>query len=323
MPRHYRKIPPHVRRQLSAVEGERFVVAGCVVVTRAVDLQRGELSHLDITVDDSGLYLEPEILPPARAGKFSARNTDGWIEVRYDLPKEPYSVSLEAPNWHGSGTHTVYQHRERYPKICHGPQFATIRVECRDTTLGRESYALKFEVSTVLDVTAPDFEQQLLESINLLQENVGLCGVAKPHTSFAEYAESLRLQWEVLPPGTREEAMARIFSGRTPTPAEVTRVGDRFDFLMGLRPAAMIYGRSGFQRYFGAQLHKDLVLFENVEHGNAMYVMFDDWEQLSQKSRLELMSGRYGQGFERVVHSGDWKDRLRRILAVRRERPEG
>jgi hypothetical protein len=170
MPRNFLKIPRHVRRQLRALDGEPFVVAGCLVVTSVAAIQRGDLSHLDITLDDSGLYFEREVLPSARGGKFSARNTNGWVEVRYDLPKEPYVVPLEAPNWHGSGTHTVYQNRERYPKIFHAPQFATVRVECRDTAPGRESYALRYEVSTVVDVTAVDFEQRVLESINLLQE---------------------------------------------------------------------------------------------------------------------------------------------------------
>jgi hypothetical protein len=47
--------------------------------------------------------------------------------------------------------------------------------------------------------------------------------------------------------------------------------------------------------------------------------MFEDWEQLSQKSRLELMSGQYGRGFERIVHTGEWKQRVERLLALRRE----
>ena len=88
---------------------------------------------------------------------------------------------------------------------------------------------------------------------------------------------------------------------------------------MSFTPEAMIYGRSGFQRYFGAKLKDDIVLFENVEHGNAIYVMFDEWEKLSQKSRLELLSGRYGDGFERVIHAGGWKAKVCRIVQMHQE----
>lgn len=294
------------------------VVAGCLVVVKNIDISEGELSHLDITMDESGLHYQQEVLPAASQGKFSDRNTNGWVETRDDWPKERYTVSLEAPNWNGSGTHTVLQSRARFPKLHHAPRFSTIRIACADPSPGRDTYSLKCEVSDVLDPNAHDFDEHLLACINLLQENVGISGVAKPNATFADYARSLRVTWEVLPPGTKEEAVQRIFGARAPTAVQRARMEDRYNFLMSFKPQAMIYGRSGFQRYFGAQLQDDVVLFENVEHGNAVYVMFEDWENLSQKSRLELLSGRYGQGFERVVHTGDWKARTRGIVKMRR-----
>lgn len=317
MPQHFRTIPPHVRRQLTQIHNAH-VVAGCLPIVKAADILEGALSHLGITMDESGLHYQQEVLPPASRGKYSDRNTNGWVETRHDWPKERYTISIEAPNWHNSGTHTVFQTRERSPKVHHAPIFSTIRVECTDPSPGRQSYALKCEVSEVLDRHASDFEQHLLLCLNLLQENIGVAGIAKPNATFADYALSLRVAWEVLPPGTREETIQRVFGTRVPTAGQIAKVGERYKFLMSFKPQAMIYGRSGFQRYFGAKLHDDIVLFENVEHGNAIYVMFEDWEALSQKTRLELLSGRYGQGFERVVHTGNWKERVSRIVQVHR-----
>lgn len=317
MPTHFRTIPRHVQRQMEQIGGSH-VVAGCLVVVKSVNVSEGELSHLDISLDDAGLHYQQEVLPSPLQGKFSNRNTNGWVETRSDWPKERYSVLIEAPNWNGSGTHTVLQSRERFPKLHHAPKFSTIRIACADSSPGRDSYSLKCEVSDVLDPNAPDFEEHLLACINLLQENVGLTGVAKPNATFADYARSLRVTWDVLPPGTKEDAIQRIFGARTPTAEQRSQMEDRYTFLMSFNPHAMIYGRSGLQRYFGAQLQDDIVLFENVEHGNAIYVMFEDWEHLSQKSRVELLSGRYGQGFERVVHTGDWKARTRRIVQMRK-----
>ncbi len=42
--------------------------------------------------------------------------------------------------------------------------------------------------------------------------------------------------------------------------------------------------------------------------------MFENWEELSQRSRIELLSGRYEEGFVRVVHSGNWQDQVIAIL---------
>jgi len=89
------------------------------------------------------------------------------------------------------------------------------------------------------------------------------------------------------------------------------------DFLASLKPEKMVYGQSGLHRYFGAMLADDLVVFENVEYGNAAYVMYDDWHTLSQKSRTELLSGKHGDNFERVIHAGEWKNRVRFLIEAR------
>ena len=77
----------------------------------------------------------------------------------------------------------------------------------------------------------------------------------------------MTVSWEVLPPGTKEEAVERVFCGRTPSPEERGVVEDRYTFLMGLKPKNLVFGLSGIQRYFGAQIADDLVVFENIEYG--------------------------------------------------------
>ena len=41
--------------------------------------------------------------------------------------------------------------------------------------------------------------------------------------------------------------------------------------------------------------------------------------QLSKLTRLDLMSGRFGDSFERVIHSSGWKGTVRAIITHRRE----
>jgi hypothetical protein len=94
------------------------------------------------------------------------------------------------------------------------------------------------------------------------------------------------------------------------------RISERYDVLASLKPIAYIAGSSGFQRYFGAKFAENLVVFENLEYGNAIYVMFEDWEHVSQQSRLDLLNGDEKK-FERIIHRKGWKKALKAIVRDR------
>ena len=83
---------------------------------------------------------------------------------------------------------------------------------------------------------------------------------------------------------------------------------------MSLKPKQLVFGESGLRRYFGAQIDEDLVVFENVQYGNAVYILFKEWKETSKLSRLELLSGIHGDTFERVVHVNGWEDKIRAII---------
>jgi hypothetical protein len=126
-----------------------------------------------------------------------------------------------------------------------------------------------------------------------------------------------QLAWEILPPGERDETIARILSGFKSPSAELRRkIAERYDLLTKLKPEAFISGTSGFRRYFGAKFSDSLVVFENLEYGNAIYAMFEDWETLSKSSRTELLTGSKA-GFTRIIHSHDWKRRLQELVKNR------
>jgi hypothetical protein len=80
-----------------------------------------------------------------------------------------------------------------------------------------------------------------------------------------------------------------------------------------LKPTHFISGTSGFARYFGAKYGDDFVVFENIRYGNAIYVMFEDWQTLSRKSRIDLLKGDR-EGFERIEHRENWEDKLEAML---------
>lgn len=310
MKKNIRSIPPAILAKIKSSKSVKFMV-GCAVKCRAEDLASGALSHLGIRLTAGGLEIADPEIPPVNRGKFSGANANGLEIVRKDLPKENRTRSVESPNWGGYGTHTVDFHYERYPREFIAPRELTISASCGNVKPGLATYIIAFRVDEVLDAGRKGFKEKLFENLNLLQENVGACGVEPAEMPIAEYAKSLHVSWDILPPGSREETLARLFRGRSPSQQERDVAGERHDFFTSLRPQQLVFGMNGLRRYFGALLESDLVVFENIQYGNAVYVLFEKWEELSKKSRLELLSGKYEQELVRVPHvtRRSWRSR--------------
>ena len=151
-------------------------------------------------------------------------------------------------------------------------------------------------------------------NLNLLQENTGNHGVFSINAGLSEYLKSLYVSWEILPPGEIEQNITRILTGiKSSDPKLRQKVTDRYKFLSSLKPRNFVQGTSRFQRYFGAQFADDLVVFENVEYGNAIYIMFQNWEELSKISRFDLLSTG-AREFIRIRHTKTWKLKLKRVI---------
>jgi hypothetical protein len=180
-------------------------------------------------------------------------------------------------------------------------------------------FVLKFAIDQVINRATPDFEQELLYNLNLLQENIGAADVFESTATLADYTASVRVDWEILPPGQIDEVVARMLRGKRPISDESRNLMvERLKALSRFRPQAYVAGTSGFLRYFGAKFADDLVVFENLSYGNALYVMYQDWRELSQRSRIDLLKGPR-EGFDRIEHREGWRDRLGAIIERHRE----
>lgn len=316
-------IPPHILDKAHALETGECVVA-CLRSISIADIQEGLYAHLGITwSDEQGPQFPEQIVPPREAGRYSTYNRDGRVITHKDLPKIDKSWSFDTPNYGDSskGYHEVTFTKPVYQRDFDPPKLLAICIEAVGKDFQSEVYHFKFVVDEVLDQTTPDFEKQLLFNLNLLQENVGNHDVFGSTTSREEYLNTLYVNWEILPPGEREEIFERILGRPSRHSTEIRQqLKDRYEFLLFLKPTNFIKGTSGFRNYFGALFADDLVVFENLEYGNAIYVMYEDWQELSQKSRTELLSSSHD--FDRVLHTTKWKARLRDIV-VEQKRNRG
>lgn len=320
MPKNLRKVPQTILQRLATFDQDD-VVAATVKLVLPVDI--GRYAHLGLSLTDKNLGI-PEPQPPnPSAGRYSNANLYGMEKVRKDLPKITKSYGIWAPSWGSGSYHYVSHDREVYIREIYPPKQVNISIALVERR--GEGLLLRFAIDQVISRRTPNFEQELLYNLNLLQENVGAADVFESATSLADYALSVKVDWQLLPPGTVDDVVATMLRGKRPvTPQEEAVMKERVTVMHRLKPEAYITGTDGFLRYFGAKFGDDFVAFENARYGNALYIMYDGWETLSQKSRIELLAGDR-DSYDRIEHRPGWVDQLRaRVQAYRtRKRREG
>ena len=313
MPKNLLKIPGNILQRLATFDQDD-IVAATVKLVLPVDIARYVRLGLSLNGDELGL---PEPQPPtSSAGRYSNANLYGMEKVRKDLPKVTKSYGFWAPSWASGSYHYVSHDREVYIRDVYPPKQVNLSVALIERR--GDGFLLKFAIDQVLSRRTPNFEQELLYNLNLLQENVGAADVFESATSLADFALSVKVDWQLLPPGTVDEVVAAMLRNKRPVTAqEEVVMKERVTVMHRLNPEAYITGTDGFLRYFGAKFGDDFVAFENARYGNALYIMYDGWEALSQKSRIELLAGDRGS-YDRIEHRPGWIDQLReRVKAYR------
>lgn len=325
--RNIRKIPAQVSSWLDEHPDADFVI-GCAKTIPLTAL--ATYDHLGIGLA-GGRPIYPESrIPIGEMGPYSTKNRGGWEHKRGGLPMITRTRTFERPNWGdpSRGYHTIELDQDVYQRdYFDAPMFA-IRIELlkeSDTAV-----VFKFLVDCAVDRASADFEEDLLFALNLLQENVGGCGVLPAEATHADILSSLQMSWEFFPPGTAPE-VERFFGGRMKhvTPALAAVIKERAALFWRLEPIRYLRGTGGLNRYVGAQFADDLVVFENVNYGNAIWILFEAWAETSGRSRIDLLRLR-DVSYKRIVHSEGWQDLLtdfvtaeKRIRGIKSSRRDG
>lgn len=301
------KIPQTILDRIQSFDQDDVVVA-CAKLLKPEDVVRYE--HLGLRLENGKLIVPAPFTPDPKAGRYSLANVEGFEKVRKDLPKISKEFSVEAPNWGdwSNGSHTMSWTRKVYRRTFYPPKEVELSVAVVETK--GDAFIVKFAIEQVINRRTPNFEQELFYNLNLLQENVGSVDIFPSAASLAEYAATVKVDWVILPPGTVDEVVRKMLEGKKRvTPEQESTIKERVEQMSKLKPEAYITGNDGFLRYFGAQFGDDFVAFENVRYGNAIYVMYENWQELSKKSRIDLLSGPE-DSFERILHTDGWKQRL-------------
>lgn len=309
------RIPQAILDRIRSFDQDDVVVA-CAKLIQPADVSR--YAHLGLRLQDGKLTVPAPKIPSPNAGKYSLANVEGFEKVRKDLPKIQKEFSMEAPNWGdwSNGSHTMSWTRDVYRRTFYPPKEVELSAAVVETK--GDSFVVKFAIEQVINRRTPNFEQELFYNLNLLQENVGSADIFPSAASLAEYAATVKVDWVILPPGTVDEVVRKMLQGKKRvTPEQESTIKERVAQMAQLKPEAYITGNDGFLRYFGAKFGDDFVAFENVRYGNAIYVMYENWQELSKKSRVDLLNGPE-ESFERILHKDGWRERLKFLVATYR-----
>lgn len=118
-------------------------------------------------------------------------------------------------------------------------------------------------------------------------------------------------------PGAADRVLQRLENAGRADPVRMETASERLRVLDRLGHDGFIVGLGKFARYFGARFGDRLVVLENLEYGNALYVFEDDWESLSRLSRTELIRQRDAR-VHRIPHTPGWQSVIRQLLRQKR-----
>lgn len=310
----FRSIPSSVTSAIAALDSDTFMVSA-VKTIKTVEIESIYAHLMPKGFSDS----PSSILPPASVGIWSERNQNGWEIVRKDLPMIKKTFYWETPNFGDAsrfGTHAHIRVRDVYQREYFEGRNFKIEVQVLKRSPVDGSAVCQFSITFTFDKAHVD-QIGLLLAINVLQENCGAMGVISSGATREEVAATVMLDWEIFPPGSPAEFIAAFSKGKKRPPVGI--VEDRVKLFSLLKPKAFLKGAGGLGSYIGAQYADDLVVFENMEYGNALYILYDDWKEVSKRSRYELIRGT-DANFDRFPHTFGWKKAFGKVMSQERKK---
>src|SRR6185312_2180035 len=202
--KNFNKVPSTILAKLADFSQDDVVVA-CAKRLRPEDIVR--YAHLGLGIIGGKLATPAPALPNPGAGRYSRANVEGREKVRHDLPMVYKDFSFDVPNfgdW-SKGSHEVVQTREVYQREFYPPKQVELSVSLLGE--GQGYHIVKFAIDQVLNRHTDNFERELLYNINILQENVGSADVFPSAASLAEYAATVSVDWQILPPGKVDDVI--------------------------------------------------------------------------------------------------------------------
>lgn len=257
------------------------------------------------------------ILPSSKTGKVCEYNAEGKYIPQKHLKMETAYRQVE---WHWEEWNGPYDTTEqskivdvpyqRYPRIFSPPP--SIELSLYNSIKG----------DTLLVSPEQLYNKQnkklILHVINMFLEIFGECQVFSKDLADIIQAPTRKLNWRVLPPGRRpwqqlekelKSIIDEVSKGKKPV------VIDRLRTINKYGPDFAAVGTGGFRGYviMGFQ-DRNLYVCESIFYGNATYIFDERWEELSRKTKAEILDNNLQT--DRIIHRVNlWARQIRKWLA--------
>lgn len=306
----FRELPQTIRAELNRVVGDDIkVLAGKRI--SGDEVAAGTYAHLGLTTETLQVSQSWEVVPPKGAGTTSRRNSEGWTVTRKDLPKYRKYFYRDIPIYGDTSRWTTAAiPRDVYETDSFPPYLFQIEVSVQGA-LDDGRFGIVFSIDEVFSKQSASFEEDLLFAVNLLQENTGVSGAAA--AANPDFVFTSQLRWDVFPPGQIADLAIRIQQNGGRNPPDLPTITERLELFEQFQPVEYLKGLGGNDHYIGAKYADNLVVFENMRHGNALYVLYDDWATLSQRPRSEILKLPTSK-FDRIIHTEGWQNRFALLM---------
>lgn len=280
----------------------RMIPPGDHLVIGVVNPSKDQLQNIGFSADmESG-----ESVLPAPVGNVSMYNAEGKEIVHKDQPMETAHRTREWSwtEWHGP--HPVEQSSwvdvpyQRYPRSYLAPPGVEL-------TLTTDTDGNMVVRTPVIRDWRND-KDTAIHAVNLLLELFGECVFYDSDMKRLISAPVKKLNWRVLPPGERpfrklKEELEAVLSQVKDGNRAFTE--HRLETVNEYKPDFAAVGMGGFAGYviFGFK-ERDIYVLESILYGNATYVLGEQWEELSKKTKAEILNRNLHK--DRLVHHKEW-----------------
>ena len=121
-----------------------------------------------------------------------------------------------------------------------------------------------------------------------------------------------RISWQILPPGKWSiDQITKHYRALESNNSKGKYELNRLESLKTLNPTTCYIGLEEFEGYVVFCFdYTEKAILENPVRGNAIYVIYNNWPEMSKMTKRELLTNQ-DDNVKRIIHRGDWFQRLK------------